>query len=130
MSSQCYACTDLGSTAPLHQFFCHPESTGIYMHTNCFVNFTVWHENINAVKMKALEYVLTWQREAREKWKDARKVEMCTRSHVCRRPFTLWAQEIRTSSSASSEAPALIDSSSDSDHIWSFPMTDSSSESD
>ena len=100
------------------------------MHTNCFVNFAVWHENINAIQMKALEYVLTWQREAREKWKDARADTMRCRNAVTLWAFTLWAQEIRTSSTASSEAPALIDSSSDSDHIWSFPMTDSSAESD
>ena len=169
MSSQCYACTDLGSIAPLRQYFCHSESPGRYMHTNCFLNFAAWYANIRAIlhawalcsrrihrirsikylkqvrrrkrekwmewidrmrkgpilRMKALECVLTWQREAREKWKAAKADTMCTRS-FCRRPFTLWAQEIRDRS----PAPSLIDSSSESNNIYSFPLTDSSSGSD
>ena len=169
MSSQCYACTDPGSIAPLRAYFCHPESSGIYMHTNCFLNFAAWYANLRAIlhawalcchrahrlrsrrylkqvrrrkrqkwvewidrmrkgpvlRMKALDCVLTWQREAREKWKAARADTRCTRSY-CRRPFTQWAQELRMSS----PAPSLMDSSSDSNHILSFPLTDSSSESD
>ena len=46
MSSQCYACTDPGSTAPLRAFFRQAESSKIVMHIECFVKFAVWHDNL------------------------------------------------------------------------------------
>ena len=137
MSSKCYACTDPGSITPAHAYFWHPEASGIYMHTSCFLEFAAWYETQTNLRdilhawalcsrrahslrsMRALECVRRWQREQREKWMEWADT-MCTRSR-CRRTFTLWTQEIL--------APPLIDYSSESNDIFPPPMTDSSSES-
>ena len=134
MSSKCYACTDPGSITPAHAYFRHPEASGIYMHTSCFLEFAAWYETQTNLRdilhawalcsrrahslrsMRALESVRRWQREKWMEWADT----MCTRSR-CRRLFTLWAQEIFP--------PPMIDSSSESNDIFPPPMTDSSSES-
>ena len=139
MSSQCYACTDPGSIASTHAYFLHPEASWMYMHTSCFLEFAADYEtqtNLRDVlhawalcsrqganslrSMRALECVLRWQREQREKWKASRADTMYTRA-LGRRTFTQWAP---------TPPPSLIDSSVENDDRFPPPMIDSSSESD
>ena len=108
MSSQCYACTDPGSIAPLRAFFWQAESSKIDMHIKCFVKFAVWHDNLLTIlhawahcsrrphrtpssrylkrvegsvrRITALERVFMWQQEAREIWKQQETREMWKRT--------------------------------------------------
>ena len=156
MSSQCYACTDPGSAAPLRAFFRQAGSSKIHMHIKCFVKFAAWHDNLLTIlhawasqcgylkrvegsvrRITALESVFRWQQETREMWKQKEAQEMWKRTIL---PFTwnewtrlMWLKKhtmTQETHDPSSRPPTLIDSDSENDERVPQAMSESSSDSD
>ena len=144
MSSQCYACTDPGSTAPLCAFFWQAKSSKIHMHIKCFVKFAVWHDGYlkrvegSVRKITALGRVFMWQQEAREMWKQQEAREMWKRNAILPFIWNEWARLMwlkkhtmaQETHDPSSMPPTLIDSDSENDYRVPPPMSESSSDSD